>query len=100
MSVLRWLDDSLSRRGFLARLGTALVGIVAAGLSGAPLASGAGCCPADSCPSCPDGPGCPSSCTRSDFYYCCIGTRLWGCWRCACGSHTCRCSAVVGTCLS
>lgn len=101
MSVLRRLDDSFSRRGFLARLGAALAGAVAAGVTRVPLARGAGCpCPTANCPTCPNSPGCPSSCTRIDFYYCCIGTRLWACSRCACGSHTCHCSAVAGPCLS
>lgn len=94
-AVMSWLDENLSRKGFLARAGTALAAAAAAGLTRVSVAQAVTCpCPTNRCNNCPS-TGCPSGCTRTNFYDCCVSGRVQNCWTCKCGGSTCHCSRIT-----
>ena len=96
-AVLSWLDENLSRKGFLAKAGTALAGAAAAGLTRVSVAAAATCpCPTNFCNNCPSTGGCPSRCSQTGFHNCCVSGRIQNCWRCSCGGHGCHCSRITG----
>lgn len=102
---LSWLDRSTSRRGFLARVGGAMVGGAAvltgdAAESWATVDQNPPCCSQNQCPNCPSTLSkCPSPYKYSGYTWtCCSNHRIAYCWDCnyQSGGYACTCGKLTG----
>jgi hypothetical protein len=104
-----WVDENLSRRGFLGRTGKVVGALGFAMLGGLanPGHSSAtilidGCCDGTHCPLCSATPGvCATGYTYTGYtWQCCYGTNIMYCWDCAhhdpLGDTKCFCNSVSG----